>query len=133
MARCRFVQPETTRLTLSDGDWIEVKKKLTVGEQRAAFQQIVGEVNQEGWRRPNMKMMGLAEVAAYIVDWSFRDAADKPVPFSVSALEGLDTESYDEIDAAVEAHIKAMEAEKDASKKSQAGNSASETTSPSVA
>ena len=34
MAKFRFIKPDTTRLQLSEGDWIEVKKILTYGEQQ---------------------------------------------------------------------------------------------------
>ena len=34
----RFVRPETERLELTDGDWMLVKRRLTAGEQRRAFE-----------------------------------------------------------------------------------------------
>jgi hypothetical protein len=37
MARCRFVQPDVVRLPLSDGDFIDVKRELSAGEQRRMF------------------------------------------------------------------------------------------------
>lgn len=104
MSRVRFVTPDTVKLTLSDGDWIEVKRQLTVGEERKAFQAIVGEV-KDGWRRPNVEMVGVAEVEAYLVDWSFRDGHDKPVPLSRDAILQLDSESYNEIEAALQKHV----------------------------
>src|SRR5690606_12168837 len=95
----------------SDGDWIEVKKQLTVGEERAAMQAVVGEVKADGSRKPNLEMMGLAELHAYLVEWSFRDAKDKPVPVTLGAIRNLDVDTYREMEAALEQHIKAMEAE----------------------
>lgn len=107
--RHRFVVPDTTQLPLSDGDWVEVKKRLTVGDERAAMQAVVGVINQDGSRSPNLKMVGIAEVMAYLVDWSFTDAQDKRVPLSVDAVLNLDPESFKEIEAAVEAHAKAIQ------------------------
>lgn len=134
MGRNRFVQPEVVRLELSDGDWLDVKKRLTVGETRAAFQAIIGEVNQQtGWRRPNVEMAGVSEMAAYIVRWSFRDPQDLPVPVSVDAIKQLDSESFTEIEKALEKHIAAVEAELDAEKNARGGASKSEVTSPSAA
>lgn len=134
MGRNRFVQPEIVRLELSDGDWVDVKKRLTVGEERAAFQAIVGEVNQAtGWRRPNVEMVGIAEMVAYIVRWSFRDAQDLPVPVSVSAIKQLDSISFSEIEKALEVHVAAVEAEAQASKNEKGDGSKSEQTSQSVA
>jgi len=118
MGRNRFVQPEIVRLELSDGDWVDVKKRLTVGEERAAFQAIVGEVNQAtGWRRPNVEMVGIAEMVAYIVRWSFRDAQDLPVLPTVTTIKSLDAASFNEIEAALEKHVAAVEAEAQATKK----------------
>src|SRR5262245_36357678 len=111
MGRVRFVQPETAELKLSDGDYLIVKKRLSVGEERAAMAQIVGEVNANGWRKPNIEMTGIAEMAAYVVEWSFRDASGKRVPVSVGAIKQLDAESFKEVETAIEAHVKAMEEE----------------------
>jgi hypothetical protein len=135
MGKLRFVQQgdNIVRLDLSDGDWVEVKKKLTVGESRAAMASVIGEVNTDGWRRPNLKVLGLAEVAAYIVDWSLRDAKDKPVPFSLDALKNLEESFFDEIDKALDAHKAAMLAAGEQEKNAQGGGNASSATSPSAA
>jgi len=130
--RCWFVTPEVVRLPLSDHQWIDVKKRLTVGEERAAFQQIVGEVNTQGWRRPNMEMMGIAEMAAYIVNWSLVDQGGKPVPVSVGAIQSMDGAGFREIETALEGHIKAMEAEETVRKNEAAGENGSAPISPSV-
>lgn len=132
--RCRFVQPDVVRLEVSDGDWLDVKKRLTVGEERAAFQQIVGEVNIDGsWRKPNFEMIGLAEVAAYIVAWSFVDPQGRAVPFSLQALQNLEPASYREIEAAIDAHVKRVEAARSAEKNASDGEIAPGTILPSVA
>lgn len=130
--RCRFVTPKVVRLPLSDGDWIEVKERLTVGEERDAFQQVVGEVSPEGWRRPNVAMLGVAEIVAYLVDWSLRDALDKPVAVNLDAVRSLDKDTFKEIEQAVTAHIEAMDAAEVARKNGQGGESGSAPTSPSV-
>lgn len=133
MGKLRFVQPAIERLHLSDGDWVEVKKRLSVGEERAAFQRIVGEINNDGWRRPNIEMMGIAEMAAYIVAWSFRDAQDKPVPVSIDAIKQLDSESFAELEKVLEGHIKASVAEIEALKNNQGGETKSVQTLPPAA
>lgn len=109
-----FVNPSTTTLQLPGGHWLEVKNKLTLGEERGAFQQIVGEINQAtGWRRPNVEMQGLAEVSAYIVAWSLMDGG-KPVPIDtegkkIAALRALHPNKYKVIEDAVQAHIEDQE------------------------
>jgi len=134
MARCRFVQPDVVRLSLSEGDWIGVKKRLSVGEERAAFQQIVGEINpNSGWRKPNVEMLGIAEMAAYIVEWSLRDAQDRPVAVSVAAIKQLDSATFKEIESALAAHVEATEAALAASKNDPDGKLEPVPTSPSAA
>jgi hypothetical protein len=121
--KSKFVRPEIVRLPLSNNDWMEVKKRLSLGEQRAVFNTIVGEVNQQGWRRPNVEMMGIAELLAYLVAWSLRDDEDRPVPISAEAIKALDPEAYEELDAALAAHIEAMAKERSAEKNAAAGSS----------
>src|SRR5262245_3510955 len=132
--RCRFVQPEIVRLHLTDDDWIEVKKRLSVGEERAAFQAVVGEINPtSGWRRPNVEMVGIAEMQAYIVAWSFRDAQDRPVTVSVDAIKQLDSATFREIEQAIEQHVATIEREIIAEKNVKGGGIALIPTSPSAA
>lgn len=137
MGRSRFISPATNTKTLKlpGGDWIEVKKQLTVGEERSAFQQAIGEVNSEGWRRPNVEMLGLSEVHAYIVDWGgdgFRDEEGRSVQPTLAALQNMRPDDYREIETAIKDHVKEMEAEERARKNGKDGETASATTSPSV-
>jgi hypothetical protein len=132
-----FVTPETDVIPLPGGQWIEVKKRLTVGEERSAFQAIVGEVNQAGWRRPNVEMIGLAEVAAYLVGWSLTQGA-KPVQIDtdglkIAALKALHPSKYKLIEDAITAHIEKMDAAEAAEKNGQGGGTAPVPTSPSAA
>lgn len=129
MARQRFVQPESARVSLSDGDWVEFKKRLTVGEQREAFACLVGDISPTGWRRPDVKLIGLEELRIYLVDWSFVDATGKRVPISRDALMSLDTDSYAELEAALAQHKDAMAAALEAEKNVQGSASASAATS----
>ena len=126
--RQRFVQPDVVRIELSDGDWIRVKKELTVREERRAFQAIIGEV-KDGWRRPNVELIGIAEVQAYLVDWSFTDAKDNRVPVSIDALGDLDKETFSEIEAALKTHVEQMDVERAARKNGQGTSSDSGATS----
>ena len=105
MARCRFVQPETVRLALSDGDWIDVKKELNAGEQRLVFAGLVKDMhagNPQVTLDP--KLVGLTKLTAYVVGWSFVDAAGKSVEVCEGAINALDGDTYAEIVAAVDAH-----------------------------
>jgi len=125
-------------LPLSDGDWIEVKQRLTVGEKRDAMQVASGTVTPDGSFRPNVSMLGVAQIAAYLVDWSFVGPDDKVVVIDtdqkrLAALRALNSATFDEIDAAIEQHILAMDAEDKDEKKRARGKGPSAATSPSAA
>jgi hypothetical protein len=139
MGRYRFVQPQTIQLPLSEGDWVEVKKELTIGENRAALNAIAGEVLPSGSRKLNYDVLGLAELSAWIVDWSFCSlpTTDHPngrkIPFSITALKDLTEEDYREVETVVQAHIAKMHAESAARKKARDGEHRSVPTSSSAA
>jgi len=104
MPRLRFVTPEVVRLPLSEGDWIEVKKRLTVGEARQATSSFIGTFTRDGARTVNMETLGMGNVLAYLVRWSFRDSNDLPTTVSLDAIKLLDLDTYREIEEAIEAH-----------------------------
>ena len=55
--------------------------------------------------------LSLARTKAYLLDWSFRDAKDKPTKVTSEAIDALDEETLVEIEAALDAHVTAVEAE----------------------
>jgi hypothetical protein len=116
----QFVIPETIPLALSDGDSIVIKKRLSHGERDAMFT----------LARESGTLRG-AELVAYLVSWS------SPTPYALSMTEqerldtinGLDPDSFDEIQDALKAHLDAQAEEK----KLRTGVNVSSLTSPSVA
>ena len=108
----RFVQPEIVRLELSDGDWLDVRKELSTGEARRAMAKTVKSMRADGRIEPDLEMLGRAEMAAYLVDWSFVDGNDKRVPCSDAALGNLTQDAFAEIETAVRAHIASVEEER---------------------
>jgi hypothetical protein len=102
MGRNRIVLPESTRLPLSDGDFLTVKKELNAGEyvdfltDRAAG---------------NFFALQLA----YLVGWSLTGTGGEPIPYSVAmslderrnTLRSLDTGTAHEIIEATRAHEQA--------------------------
>jgi len=122
MARNRFPKPTTIRLPLSDGEWVEVKTRLTAGEYR---DRLTREYIQgtDGLMRIDMRQTGLALIVSYVVAWSLTsDGA--PVPFSEDALLATDIDTFREIRVAVEAHDEADAAALSAEKNDQAGPTA---------
>lgn len=99
----RFVTPETVTLPLGDGDSIQIKSQISHGERDAMFKL----ARESGTLRS-------AEVVAYLVGWS----ASTPYALTMSEQErldiinNLDPDSFDEIQAALKAHIDAKAEEK---------------------
>lgn len=134
----RFVQPETTWLTLSNGDRLLVKKRLNAGEQRAAHARMyVAGINGE--TRVNPLQVGLAMTTAYLLDWTLTDNEGKAVeirgmsPEDIGrVLDSLSPEDFGEINDAVAKHEQAMQAEREAQKKTLSSVSGSSVTGPSL-
>jgi len=115
MGRPRGVKRDTVRLDLSDGDWIDVRCELTVGEERV--------MNLSGI---TFRADGTAEInalgsfitaATYITAWSLVSAENGlPIPWLINTnikqraevLSVLDKATMGEIDAAIAAHQAAV-------------------------
>lgn len=105
----RFVSPETVRIDLGSGDWIEVKKELTVGEDFAYRTAGMGRRKGEDAVEIDWSERALARVLAYLVAWS-----EKP-KISRASISSLASEDFMRIDGAILGHMTAMESEKNAS------------------
>ena len=119
----RFVQPEIVRLDLSEGDWLDVRRELSTGEAWRAMARTIKSMRADGRIEPDLEMLGRAEIAAFIVDWSFVDANDKRVPFTDAALDNLTQDAYAEIETAVRAHMAAVEEERGKAKSGSSSKS----------
>jgi hypothetical protein len=124
-SRCRFVQPDIVRLTLSDGDFIDVKKELNAGEQRRLFAHMMRDMVPGEKVTLIPEQVGRTKLIEYVVGWSFTDADGKPVPVSESAIDNLNTTTYAEMVKAVDDHEAAQEAKREQEKNSRDGESAS--------
>jgi hypothetical protein len=115
--RLRFVTPEVVRVALSDGDWIEIKRRLTVGERRRILSRAAsGGISSDGARvHVDAAEMAFARVEAWMLDWSFTGLDEKPVAYSPAALKNLDPETFTEIESAIDAHEVRVSAEGKAS------------------
>lgn len=115
-----FVTPETITLPLSDGDSVTIKKRLTHGERDAMFK-----LARESGSLRN------AELLAYLIKWSGRIpyALHMPEQERIDIVNGLDPDSFDEIQNALKVHLDAQAEEK----KLRNGGNASSQISPSVA
>jgi len=120
MPKNRFVQPEVVRLELSDGDWVEVKERLTYGEEQflagGALTEVSGmfDAADDIGIQLDLRKYTLRRMATWILDWSFCDVEDRRVAVSLDSIAMLDPDTAEEIDAAITAHIEALEAAKNA-------------------
>lgn len=133
----RFIRPDVRTLTISDGDTLVVRARLTAGEYRAMLARLYV-VGPENTVQRNLMQMQLANVTAYLLDWSLRDEQghtvpirDLPIADLEHTLNQLSPEALDEIHTAITAHVAAMTAEMTAQKKTQAGDQMSLMTSSS--
>ena len=129
----RYRNPETVKLDISQGDWLLVKKHLTAGESRRMFASML---DPNGGVAP--VHVGMSKLVAYLLDWSIDDAngkrvviADRSDSEKVALLDNLPAEDFKEILRAVEAHEKAVDAERAQEKNSQDGAKESSPISPS--
>lgn len=107
----RFVKPQTVRLTISDGDFIDVKLRLNTGEQQDLFARITPHLTPGAPVQLQSRQVMTAKVLAYLVGWSLTDDG-RPVPMSPdlsdevrqSTLNNLDPDTFREIRAAIDAH-----------------------------
>lgn len=128
----RFVQPDTVRIPLSDGDYIDIKKELNAGEERRAYAQIVKNSRAGERAELDLERVGLARLVVYVVGWSFVDDRG-PVAVSESAMLSLDVDTFKEMLDAIDAHDQAIEARRAERKNVLGGATTSASTSPSVA
>ena len=115
----RFASHQTTRLDLSEGDWLEVRDELSFGrQQKLAGAGVGGLQGFDGGDLANVRMevdlaaFEIERILAWVTEWSFRDATGRPVDLNRSAVENLTPETAEEIKAALDAHVAAVEEKK---------------------
>lgn len=133
-----FVRPDTKVLHLSDGITITVRHKLNVGLQRTMFERMSKE-KADGKLQADPMKVGIAMVAAYLVDWTVPGFDGKVVPITelseadlLDTLNELDPDALDEMRTKVEEHIDAVTATTEKEKNDRDGESVSSATLPSL-
>ena len=108
MGRNRFTVPSVDRVYLDDGDWIELKHELNNGESKkleAAGLKPPQVVNGRVVSPIDWEVFEIERAIVFLTDWSFRDAADKPVKVSTDALKALNVEDFQAINQAIMKHV----------------------------
>lgn len=106
MGKYRFADPGVQRIALSEGDWVEIRKELSIADELK-----FGRARNEG------DFVGL--LAAMVLDWSFTDADDKKMPCGEDTMQHLLPDDANEIVEAIAKYLSADKEEKKA-RKSQA-------------
>uniref|UniRef100_A0A6M3J9E1 Tail assembly chaperone n=1 Tax=viral metagenome TaxID=1070528 RepID=A0A6M3J9E1_9ZZZZ len=127
-----FVDPAVERLSLSDGQFIDVKKQLSHGESDDMFDRMAPYVVPGQPVQMKSREVRTAKVFSYLVGWSLMRHG-KPVPMGpevpdserLGAINALAPERFTEIFKAIDAHEDRVEA---LTKNEPNGASAEETT-----
>lgn len=134
-----FVRPETQRLSLSNGRFIDVRKKLTHGE-REDFLAAIAPYDLSGTGRLDRRVLRTTRVLTYLLAWSLTDdkgpvAIGPELPESQrrDTIRSLDPAIFDDIHQAILDHETANYDARADEKNIPSGDSESKTTSPSLA
>ena len=135
--KTRFVKAGIVRLSLSDNDWIDVKKRLNTAETRRVFARMARDLKVGEGYTFNPEQMGLSKVLEYLLGWSLTDEGtpvayrpDMSVEERETIIGNLDPQTFKEIRDAIDAHEEREDAAR-AAEKNEAGEAMLKATSPS--
>lgn len=120
-----FVRPEPQRLTLSDGKFIDIRKRLTHGETEDMYTRMSPHADVL-----NRREVRTAKILAYLIGWSLTDDDGTPVPMTptlpeherIDTIRSLDPDRAVEIHQAIEAHEEAIDKARATQKKILSGS-----------
>ncbi len=72
-----FVQPDMVTLTLENGNYLQVKKRLTSKEARKVFSGIVKTMIPGEKIELDPEQVGVTKVIAYVIGWGGPDLVDQ--------------------------------------------------------
>lgn len=120
-----MVLPRVVRLSLSDGDWIDVKAQLNHGESQDVLERcLISKGDDVQFVRVKYIQ---STIVGYLVDWSATDLPIRGEPVSVidQALNSISQERFDEIKRALDAHTDALSREREEKKRALSGSAVS--------
>jgi len=125
-----IVKPKTVRLSLSEGRYLDVKRRLNAGEQQDLFAAMSPFLT--AGEKPQLKSQSVmtAKVLAYLLGWSLTDdgvpipmSPDLPETARLATLRSLDPDVFREIREAIDTHETAIDKEMEARKNDRGGES----------
>lgn len=115
--RGHFVEPETVERHLDDGTFLELKRKLTYGEQQRL--KSAGLTTMRANAEDNSAEIGtdfarfdLAKIECWVVDWGLKDARGRVRAPSRETIENLDPDVAEEILEVINEHVAELESQK---------------------
>lgn len=114
------------------GDYIDVKRRLTTGEEQALMKKMAPHVTPGEKPQLDSEQVLTAKVAAYLLGWSFTDLNGSPAPVSDDAIAQLDPDTFREVRLAIDAHEAMVQAEVEAARKNLSGSPEQSRSLPSV-
>lgn len=104
--RGRFVSSGTVRIDLSEGDWIDIKRELTYGEEQhlasTGLVSLKETDNGKGELGIDWGALNLAKIETWVIDWSFTNDDDKRMPVDKSTVRNLKADTAVEILTAID-------------------------------
>lgn len=129
-----FVRPHRVRLTLADGQYIEIQQELNHGEIEDMWAAWSPYVEPGTPARLDRRVVRRSKVLAYLLAWSLTDGdipgTGTPIPWSpdlpeserIDLLRNLTQARFNEIHEAIEQHELAMQTLREAQKKTSTGS-----------
>ena len=117
MPRNRFVVAESVRYELSDGDWVEFKKRLNYGEVKrltTSGLNLVGDMGNNPRYDLSIERFEENKRVIWLSAWSFANGKGRLMEITADNVGALEPETVAEIDLALAKHMGAMEDEKNA-------------------
>jgi len=117
MPRNRFVAVESVRYELSDGDWVEFKKRLNYGEVKritTSGLNLVGDMGNNPRYDLSIARFEENKRVIWMTGWSFCNVNARLMEITADNVGLLEPETVAEIDLVLAKHMAAMEEEKNA-------------------
>jgi hypothetical protein len=119
----------------ADGAWIDVKSELTAGEAAEVYTDLVTDARHGEAFQIDVRKLGITRLLKYLLAWSFAkplpDGREEPVPISAGSLWQLDSETFRELNDAIDWHEETIIAAREARKNIRGSGTESKAISPS--
>lgn len=109
MGKNRTVLPSVTRVPISDGDWVELKDELNVGEQkRLEAAGLKAPIIADGriYSPIDWEVHDQLRALIWVTDWSLKGPDDKDLKLNMASVQALNVETFEEINKAIIEHVR---------------------------